>query len=273
LNPIVGGSGGYPCANFAQGGGGGGAIVIASSAVISQSGAVVANGGETFNGISCPGSGGAIRLVANSVNVGGSFSAVSSIEKGVVRIEAPAGSLTFSGTSNPPSGLFPINPNVTSTTSPQLTIVSIGGSPVPSYAGARFDTYDLLLPNQLTDPISVVLHAANIPTGAQVTVGFVTGSPNATSTPGTLSGTFDSSSATATVSALNRGAVTYLLATAMFDPPTSALKFNPKGPDQVAKIRVVTSLGGKPKLLFLRSNGTEVDFRRVPKRFLEEFGL
>ncbi|HVQ38097.1 MAG TPA: hypothetical protein VMS31_11225 [Pyrinomonadaceae bacterium] len=272
LMPLIGGSGGYTCGNFQQGGAGGGAIVIASSTSISVSGAIVANGGATFNGQACPGSGGSIRLVANSINVTNALSATST-GQGVIRLEAPSGFLTFAGTANPPAGLFPINPNVKSNTSPVLTIVSIAGFPVPSYAGSRFDTYDMLLPNQLSDPISVVVHGTNIPVGTQVTVGFVSGSPTATSTPGTLSGTFESSSATATISALNRGAVTYLLATAIFDPPMGAMRFNPRGPNQVAKIRVMTSPGGRTSTLFLRSNGTEVDRKNVSQRFLEKMGL
>lgn len=258
-------------------------MVVASSASITlaQGASIVATGAPDFSCIgffsylSNPGSGGAIRLVANAVNVGGSLSAcnVFGTKCGVVRLEAPAASLIFTGSSNPSAGLFPINPTVLPSASPSLTFVSIGGFPVPSYAGQRFDTYDMLLPNQLTDPISVVVQANNIAVGTQVTVGFVNGSPNGTSTPGTLSGTFESSTATATISSLNRTAVTYLLATATFDPPIGAMKFNPSGPNHVAKIRLVASPGAKPKLVFLRRNGTAVDVARLPRRFLEQLGL
>lgn len=275
LVPIVGGSGGFGvCAN--GGGGGGGAIVIASSASISLTGSILANSDIVCG--SGTGAGGAIRLVANSINVsGGSLEARDcpgcGVAFGVIRLEAPSGSLTFNGTASPSAGLFPINPTVVLSASPSLTFVSIGGFPVPSYAGQRFDTYDMLLPNQLTDPISVVVQASNIPVGTQVTVGFVNGSPTATSTPGTLAGSFESSTATATISNLNRAAVTYLLATATFDPPMGAMKFNPKGPNHVTKIRIVNTVGGKSKFLFLRRDGTEVNQAKVSKRFLEQLGL
>jgi hypothetical protein len=271
LVPVIGGSGGGGGGGL--GGGGGGAIVIASSTSITfKSGRIFADGSRVNLGSF--GAGGAIRLVANSITVTQGFlSACGGPNCGVIRLEAPAGALTFNGIANPPAGLFPINPIVIASALPVLTFVSIGGFPVPSYAGQRFDTYDMLLPNQLTDPISVVVQANNIPVGTQVTVGFVNGSPNGTSTPGTLAGTFESSSATASISNLNRTAVTYLLATATFDPPMSAMKFNPKGQNRVAKIRVIASPGAKPKFVFLRSNGTEVNQAKLSKRFLEELGL
>jgi hypothetical protein len=287
LVPIVGGSGGAGDPG-ALGGCGGGAIVIASSVSITQhqthpshsgiyanGAADYACGGGGFYFVGGSGAGGAIRLVANAININGKLSAcnVNNTNCGVIRLEAPSGSLVFTGSSNPPAGLFPINPTVLPSTAPSLTIVSIAGFPVPSYAGSRFDTYDMLLPNQLADPVSMVVHAVNIPVGTQVIVGFVNGSPNATSTPGTLSGTLQSSSATATISALNRTAVTYLLATAIFDPPATAMKFNAKGPNEVAKVRIIALPGAKPRFVFLRGNGTEVDLAKVPKPFLAELGL
>jgi hypothetical protein len=109
--------------------------------------------------------------------------------------------------------------------------------------------------------------------GTQVKVGFFNGSPGATSTPATLAGTLQFSSGTAMISNLNRLAVTYLLATATFDPPLSAMRFNPKGQDHVAKIRIDSVLGGKPKVTFLRRDGTAVNAAKVSKRFLAEIGL
>ena len=286
LSPIVGGSGGCGlCTAFNgchTGGGGGGAITIASSTsiTVSSTGEVRAIGGGDPANYGGPGSGGAIRLVANSVNVSGTLRATGANlygnyagGNGVIRLEAPQGSLSFTGNATPAAGLFPINPTVVPSASPSLIIASIGGFPVPSYAGQRFDTYDMLLPNQLADPISVVIHANNIPVGTQVTVGVVNGSPSATSTPGTLSGTFASSSATASISNLNRGAVTYLLATATFDPPLSAMQFNLKGPNFVAKVQLIASPGAKPKFNFLSPDGSQIDIAKLPKRFLQQLGL
>lgn len=268
LVPIVGGSGGWNV------GDGGGAIVIASSSSITVTGSINANG-STFS--SCPGpsgSGGAIRLVANSITVPGILSACGfSNNCGVIRIEAPDGQRNFTGNATPAVVLSTINPIVLSSAAPLLTISSIGGFSVPSYAGSRFDTVDLLLPNQLADPISIVVTANNIPVGTQVEVRPVRNSSNATFAPGTLAGTLQQSTATATITGLDRTAVTYLLATAVFDPPASSQAFNAKGPNHVARIRIESAIGNKPKIVFLRSDRSEIDSTRLSKKFLEQFGL
>ncbi len=278
LVPIVGGSGGAGSSSqfYAfDGGSGGGAIVIASSTSISgSSGGFAAKGSNHGNCSSsgAAGSGGAIRIVANTVNLlGGAFDACTGSICGVVRIEAT--SLTFTGGSNPAAVLSPINPNVISVQQPLLSIASVGGFNVPSYAGARFDTVDILLPNSIADPVNVGISANNIPTGTQVQVGFASGSPSGTSTSCNLSGSFANSSCTATISSLNRTGVTYLLATAAFNPPAPLAGFNPKGADHVAKIKLESVLGAKQKYVFLRSDNSVIDAAKVPKEFLLYYGM
>ena len=64
LVPIIGGSGGGDCSSsLLRGGGGGGALLIASSSSITVTGSIAASGG----GGGSYGSGGAIRLIANSI--------------------------------------------------------------------------------------------------------------------------------------------------------------------------------------------------------------
>ncbi len=272
LVPITGGSGsaGISCIvfDYGYGLGGGGAIVIASSTSITTlpSSTIKADGGAIYGS----GSGGAIRLVANSLNVGGVLSAAGG-NNGVIRLEAT--NLSFTGSSNPAAILAPINPTIVLSAMPQLTIQSIGGSVVPSYSGSRFDTVDLLLPNQLTDPVSVVVRGNNIPVGTEVRVGFVSGSSNGTSTPCNLVGTDANSQCTATISNLTRTGVTYLLATATFAPPAPLAKNNPKGKDQIAQIRLELVLGKQPKYVFLRSDNSAIDAAKVPKEFLQYFGM
>jgi hypothetical protein len=268
LVPIVGGSGGWNI------GDGGGAIVIASSSSITVSGSIAANG-STFSSCGGPsGSGGAIRLVANSITISGNLGACGfSNNCGVIRIEAPDGQRNFTGTAQPAAVLSTINSIVLPGAAPFLTIASIGGFSVPSYAGSRFDTVDLLLPNQLADPINILVTANNIPVGTQVEVRPLRNSSNANFSPGTLGGTFQNSTATATISGLDRTAVTYLLATAVFDPPAVAQTFNPKGPNHVARIRIESAIGNKSKIVFLRSDWTEIDSTELSKKFLEQLGL
>jgi hypothetical protein len=276
LVPIVGGSGGASNGpNGCDGGGGGGAILIASSTTIMiPSGGIRTNGGGTQCGccnIGNFGSGGAIRLVTNSIG-GSGFLQASATNVGVIRLESPTGTNTYTGFASPAAVISSINPAIVSNAPPSLAIVSVGGFAVPSYAGTRFDSIDLLLPSQLSDPIAVQVAAQNIPVGTQVTLGFF-GSSTGSSTPGTLSGTLQDSTATATISGLNRSAVTYLFATATFAPPGSAQNFNPKGKDHVVKMRIESGIDGKTKFIFLRSKGTIIDQVKLPKKFLEQLGL
>jgi hypothetical protein len=122
--------------------------------------------------------------------------------------------------------------------------------------------------------MNVVAHGHNIPLGTQVNMN-VSGSSSATVTSATLSGTLDSSTATLTVSGLSRTAVSTLYVFATFTAPTgSAIEAaNPKGPDQVAKVRVEAAPGAKPRFVFLRSDGTVIDKSKVPRVLLEQFGL
>ncbi len=278
LVPVVGGSGGAGGGiggSQGVGGGGGGAIVIASSTSIIVTGFVYAQG-QGNNGVQLgKGSGGAIRLVANTVNVSGGLNACIMLNIsgncGVVRLEAT--SLIFTGGSTPAATLAPINPIIIPSAQPQLTIQSIGGYAVPAYSGSRFDTVDLLLPNQIPDPVNVVVGANNIPVGTQVDVGFVRSSSGSTSTPCILSGTTASSTCTATISNLNRTGVTYLLATAIFTPPALIARFNPKGENHVAKIRLEMTLGAKQKYIFLNDRDKVVDYSKLKKEFLQYFGV
>ena len=274
LVPIVGGSGamGFSTSN---GGGGGGAITIASSTSISLpiSGQILALG-DFANGC-CTGAGGAIRLVANSVSVGGSLqaNAFSNGYPGVIRLEAPAGSLFFTGTANPlPIISTTVNPQIVPTnTTPSLSITSIGGFPV-GYTAGRPDVVDLILPNQLVDPINVVVQAHNIPVGTAVNLS-ISGPSNGTFIPGTLSGTTASSSATIGVSGLNRTGASYIIAIADFSLPANMAKANPPGPNQIAKLRVIAKPNANSKVVFMRKNGTEIDLPSVPKMIQQQFGL
>lgn len=274
LVPIVGGSGGM---GFSQsnGGGGGGAITIASSTSISLpiSGQILALG--DFSSSCCPGAGGAIRLVANSINVGGILqaNAFNNGHPGVIRLEAPAGSLFFTGTGNPlPVISTTVNPQIVPTsTTPSLSITSIGGFPV-GYTAGRPDVADLILPNQLVDPINVVVQAHNIPVGTEVRLS-ISGPSNGTFTPGTLSGTTASSSATIGVSGLNRTGASYIIAIADFSLPASMAEANPTGPNQIAKVRVIAKPNANSKVVFMRKDGTQIDLPSVPKTIQQQFGL
>jgi hypothetical protein len=277
LVPLVGGSGG---GNKACGGGG--AILIASSQNISVAGSIMARSDSWSSWNWWAGSGGAIRLVANSIGVAGVLGAESWYDQGgfahaanpgVIRLEAPLDALSFTGSANPAPVISTINPTLFASATPSLTIVSVGGYSVPGYAGSRMDAADLVLPNQLTDPINIVVNASNIPIGTQIDIIF--GGGTGTSTPGVLSGSFASSSATGTVSGLTRTGLTYLYAQAVFAPSGGGGGGgggeNPPGPDHVAQVRVTAPPGGRPAYAFLRSNGTEIPAGLLSRAFLEQY--
>ncbi len=294
LVPAIGGSGAggnvtgtTGGCGMVMGGGGGGAIVIASSVQITLTGEINANGGGGFiytgscQANSPGGSGGAIRLVANSVTVAGQLSAIGGDQSawdntpggpGTIRVEAPYGARVFSGSANPPAVLTEINPTILPTNVPLLTILSIGGYPVPSYSGSSFTTIDLLLPTQLQDPIPVVVRGTNIPVGSPVTIKF-SGSAGATATTATLTGTAASSTATLYVSGLTRSAVTYLFVMATFDPAFIAGNLRQSGPDAVARVELASAVGGRITYRFLRRDGAELNLSNVPAELRRALGL
>jgi hypothetical protein len=285
LVPLIGGSGGAAGAcgagagGYGNGGGGAGAITIASSTTVALTGTIYSVGSASpecgrYFGAGC-GSGGAIRIVANSIAVSGSmlaYSACSSIGQGVIRLEAPTGALSFTGSATPAAVLSTVNSQILPSSLSSLSIVSVGGYPVPTYAGQRYDTVDLLLPMQLPDPINVAVLANNIPLGTQIQIGFGTTNSGAV-TPGTLSGSIQSSSATVQVSGLSRSQLAYLFVYATFAVPQSASAFNPYGSDHVAQVRVTTGLGAAPTFSFLRPDGSHIDSGRLPPEFLKQFRL
>ncbi len=279
LVPIIGGSGGAGI-NSNGGNGGSGAVVIASSTSIAiiNTGSIHANSGCT----SGPGGCGAWRSntsCSTFFSIAGVLQAVSgsgSFGQGLIRLEAPANAITFTGSSFPQAVISAINPTIVSSTTPNLTIVSIGGFPVPANSGQRFDTADVLLPNSLSDPINVVVQASNIPVGTQVHVTFGTSNGGSYS-PGTLSGTEASSTATATVSNLVRTQVTYLFVHATFNLPPSLTKtaanHKSRGRDEVAKVRIEAAPGASPRYVFLRRDGSVIDSKKVPREILQHLGL
>jgi hypothetical protein len=130
-----------------------------------------------------------------------------------------------------------------------------------------------MLPKQLTDPIPLVVRGSGIPVGTQVKVN-ISGPGSPTSTTATLAGTLQSSSATLNISGLDKGgAVTFLYVSAVFDLPQSVQNFNLKGRDEIAQVRVEAAPGAKPKYVFLRKDGSEVERGKLPPPLLQEFGV
>jgi hypothetical protein len=274
LVPIIGGSGGAGfCGLPESGGGGGGAIVLASSGSIVGSGLIQASGHATACSSPGGGSGGAIRLVANSIAFNGSLLATGgpSAGNGVIRLEAPLGALNFTGGANPNAVLSTVNPSVVPNPFPALQLISFGGTAIPSGSGNRIDTADILLSNQLSDPIPLVVQGMNIPVGTPVILQ-ISRSPNATAAPVSLAGTDQVSTATLSVSGLDRTQVVFMFASVTFTVVGLAPEANPVGPDQVAGLRVGAAMGQPSTMSFLRKDGSEIPLDRVPPQVRARYG-
>ena len=174
--PLIGGSGQGSSANISgPGGGGGGAILIAAPNNISftSPGAITANGGSGSAG--GYGSGGAIRLIANSIVGTGSLQAiapsgVNPATDGRIRIE----SNSFPATVVPQPQAFalpPANPPVIwpASNAPSVKIVSVSAIAAPTYPTGSLDTVtDVAI--SVNAPTQVILQTQNFPTTGTVQV-------------------------------------------------------------------------------------------------------
>jgi hypothetical protein len=215
LLPLVGGSGGaggtFPGSG---GGGGGGALLIASSVSITYVN-IDASGGDAGGASSAStsgggGSGGAIRLIApiiQNISGGGtllarggqgySFSGTSAGSPGRIRLEAFQINIS-SGTLDPAPSTGTPGPVFPPASAPAVRIVSIAGVAVPANPTASFVTPDVTLDNTTTATIQLAGSKVPVGTIVHLTLTPETGAiVNVDSTP--LAGTFDSSTATASV--------------------------------------------------------------------------
>ena len=283
LIPLFGGSGGvggsiYPGAGGGAGGGAG-AIVVASSTKITVTGSITADGGGGgLLGTGCGGqaghgSGGAIRLVAPLFAGSGTVRAIGGTASncgvgGPGKIRVEAFSSTFSGTYNPtPSNGANIStvPGPVSGAStpalvalPTIAITSIGGVAAPSLPGGSYSLADVALAQGATNPVAVVVAASNTPIIAAVKVALI---PQASSTVtlvnATLTGTFASSTATASVT-LPAGLVSVIQAWATMTLTGQVASLLPSiDGDPAESIRLAAAGGGASSLSLVTKSGKE----------------
>lgn len=271
LVPLIGGSGGGGSTALSAiyygtaGGGGGGAILIASSGKITLTGKIEARGGASNNGYPGRGSGGSIRLIANTISgaftsldvSGGSGSPGGAGGAGRVRIEA----YTVEGTIGAvPDFSYAAPGSVFSAVTPSLKISSINGVAAPAQPTGLFNTPDVTLPTTTANPATVALQASNIPVGTVIVVRVTPqfgALSSANSTP--LSGTTAASTATAKVTlptsdpAVVTATATFTLASAEgFPKPVYA-----RG-EEVTRARVAAAYGGASRVTYLTASGKEV---------------
>ncbi len=199
LQPLIGGSGGggglggtnYPGSG---GGGGGGAILIAASGTftLASTGSINASGGYggeiSGTGAKGPGgagSGGSVRIVATTVAGSGGVTAnfgctaastlflpdyyctsynYNKSSQGRIRIEGDA--ITYTGTTTP-SYVADVPGPVFISSLPLLRIASVAGTTVPANPTGNAD---VVLPANVSNPVTINLVTTNVPTGNTVMV-------------------------------------------------------------------------------------------------------
>jgi len=173
--PLVGGSGGGGTGN--AGGAGGGAILIAATGTITVNGTIRSNGGIGANyggtSFSASGSGGAIRLVGDTIAGSGNLSAlggtIGPAADGRIRIEGNtvSPSIVYAPL---PSAAHPANPAVIwpDSTAPAVRIVSVGGFAVAAQPRGQLNAAADVLPDILPPSMTVVIETTNVATSSQV---------------------------------------------------------------------------------------------------------
>jgi len=263
LLPLCGGSGGGGGSGFSQpGGGGGGAIMIASSTSINLTGSITSTGGNgsygCYNcGDGAGGSGGAIRLVSNLISGNGTISAAGGVKrdrsggggKGRIRIEATTNQRTAS--TDPPYS-YGVPGNVFISNSPVLSISMVGGVSPPAPPTGNYNQPDVLLPGTTTNPVAVNISAANIPVGTTVKVRVIPQYGADSSVNTTLSGTDQSSTASANVT-LSTTYSNIVTAEATFT--VVAVFYNG---EQIDKVHVAATMGGKSETTYITKSGKTI---------------
>jgi hypothetical protein len=236
LTPLTGGSGGgggagasptntLGCGTAAlgfgggAGGGGGGAVLLAATGRVDLGSSAVGivanggNGGRHLNAGSCNlagggGGGGSVRIVAREFTGAGTINVSPGLRGtgnqpaagGHVRIETNlntyTGNITGAGAGSFlafPTAAVPAN-------QPVLRITSVGGIAAPANPAASLSTPDITFPSDVVAPVTLTVAANNVPTGTPVNIRVVpaSGQPTTATTSG-LTGSFGSSTATASV--------------------------------------------------------------------------
>lgn len=170
--PLVGGSGGRGTANAVPGSGnygygypGAGAILIATPGSIALNGTITANAQPNYYA-DAGGSGGAIRLICNSLEGTGKFIALGASD-GRIRVEANQIAFASVGTPTASQGL----PGATATlwplpNAPDVRVLSLGPAAVPAdpLASFEFPYADVNLTHGAGQ--TLVIECRNVPTGS-----------------------------------------------------------------------------------------------------------
>jgi len=246
--------------------------VIASSGTINFPAAggerISAKGGDgAINVIgSGGGSGGAVRLIANTISGdlrinasgGNPGSAAGAGGGGYVRIEAfdlTSLNIVLGFGSSVPRVSTTTPKLVTSPNLPTIHIASVAGITAPAQPnGTLQGGPDITLPANQPNPVTVALTASNIPLGAILLVTLTPENGARTTTQSSaLSGTLAASTATASISVPD--GICVIQASGTIDVVASAMMING---ERVKTIEVTATFGGKPTVTYVTASNKRV---------------
>jgi hypothetical protein len=288
LLPLIGGSGGGGGSSSISstvigsgGGGGGGAILIASSGNISfpdnsdntrgiYARAGFASGDPFSAGGS--GSGGAIRIVGNTVSGSPCLDVSSGPDNfniptgspGIIRIEGFNLSQYVPRCSSSEQTLGQPNP-ATLPNAPTLLIVSVGGISAPANPVASNNAPpDIIVPTSVSNPVAVVINATNLASGTAIQVKLTPESGTPTTVNGTLSGSTASSTTTVNMT-LPSGGVSVIRATVTLDVLIALGKPTFINGERVEKVEIASTFGGASEVVYIMKSGRRISSRELQR--------
>lgn len=179
--PLIGGSGGGARSNWdstiCSGGAGAGAILIAAGGSIhlNRTEAIVANALNCEDGWAGGGSGGMIRLVAETIDGSGTLQALGGVsnhpgEPGRIRLEAVTNNFAGGSTPNYSFGVAQATPRLLlDDTTPVITPKTLGGKDIPADPAAKM-RYPADVQMDATGNAKLVIEAKNVPPASTMIV-------------------------------------------------------------------------------------------------------
>jgi len=282
LLPLIGGSGGSGGGRTqgAGGGGGGGAFFVAANESVTVNGTLSALGGNganpSFNGRSGGGSGGAIRVASPNIFGTGTISALggsggdsgNSGGQGRIRLEGRltefTGTISGAATTAGGAGILMLPDNL----QPDLTITSVAGMAAPANPTGDLASPDILLPITETNPMTIVVSCQDLLPDTIVTVFARPEFGAVTSATGAAMGTFDSSTATVSltvppgVGTLTAQAVNGVTAAKSTPEQRAALPKSVTGMaangERFAQVEIEARLGSTSQLVLVTESGARI---------------
>lgn len=232
---------------------------------------MVGEGSPIYGGTGGGGSGGSIRLIAESLAGNGTISAYagsgpsgyyngSSNASGgngsLGRIRLEYNSKTRTAVTYP-TYTYGASASAVPTTTPTLAVLSIGGADVPATSQGLMSAPDVNLPWGTVNPLNIVVKGTNIPVGTSITIKSSPSVGTAVTATGTLAGTDADSSVTIPIS-IATAYPSVITATCTYTVIASNGAPIYAGGERVEKVRVASVVGGASSFTYITESGREI---------------